>query len=191
MKSPSFQSIALGIHKCIDNAERYIIAGELLMKRDKQSSYLLFLYALEELGKVVMISTFVFYAHSEIKLEEWKKRFRDHSEKFWFSKELDSFMEGNLPSLSDKAARSIAKKKLLVAYVDFDGKDFISPKMINEKELDEVDRSCRQRLTFVKSIHSSVEKDARIIEKKFAELNGLSLNELLDLMKEKMKNNTL
>lgn len=179
-------SIAEGIHYCIANAERYFKSARLLKSRDRQTSYLLCLYALEEMGKIPLIWNILFYSDSEIKWMRWKKRFKNHEEKFWFSKDLDDFAKGNLAGKNNSKDLNMASEKLDVAYVNLNGTRFKPPKNITEGDIDAIQDLCKNRLLFLHKNHQSVPEDEKIVAEGYARLEGLS-REHLEKMAEEFK----
>ncbi len=185
-KPISANSAAKGMHLCIQNAERYIQSAKELKSRDRQTSYLLFLYALEEMGKVPMIFNALFHSDTKIKWLKWQRRYKDHAEKFWFSKDLEDFDEKRLAKKENVADTKMANKKLDVSYVEFDG-EFQAPQEVSEAELAKVESDCERRIGFLKRNHKSVEEDEKRILDDYEKLKGMTEEQLRELAKKNLK----
>lgn len=140
---------------CIDNARRYIEAADYLVGKDIQSAYLLYLYSLEEMGKVIMVFNAPYHSETKIGWKKWQKRFHNHGEKFWFSKDLETIAKGRLAKHQNQAERAKTQIKLDVAYVKFNGSQFSAPTTILKEDLDRISDEARKRLSFLDQNHPS------------------------------------
>ncbi len=179
-------SIAKGIHHSIKNAERYVQSAKELKTKDKQAAYLLFLYALEEMGKVPLIWNALFHTETKSEWLKWQRRFKDHAEKFWFSRDLEDFDERKLSNKENKAETKMAAKKLDVSYVSFDG-EFQPPEDVGEEELAKIELNCERRIAFLKRNHKSIEEDEKRIVEGYKKMKGLTQEELKEMIKNMQK----
>lgn len=179
MKTPTNKKIAEGIHYCIKNAERFLVSASLLLKNDRfQDSYLLTLYSLEEMGKVILIWNVPFHVETKEKFNKWKKRFKNHEEKFWFSKDLDDAMEQRIPAESNKKEKQKVYIKQGIAYVDMKEDFFVAPKEISKELAAEVLAIAEKRLSFLRERHPSIEHSEERIFEACKKFKNLSLKEL-------------
>ncbi len=181
--------VAEGIQHCIANARRYILAAKKLADGDMQTAYLLLMYASEEMGKVPLLATALYHTAPEHEWKKWLQRFKDHEEKFWFSKDLDDFAERRLGSNSNKTDETKAQAKLDVAYVWFDGAHFKLPKRVTAKGLNALREDCYNRLSFLVNTHVSVEADEKKIAAGYEKLKDMSDDEVKELGKKFSQNN--
>ncbi len=181
------KGIALGIHLCISNAERFLFSAKILAENNRrQDACLLSLYALEEMGKVPLVANLPFYFDQRETLSAWKKRFRDHEEKFHFSKDIDDFTLGRLPEEGNKIDRKKGKEKQDISYVNFQGNVLVPPADVDDKDLKELMKVASQRLSFLEQNHPSVESDELRLIETIPKLKGLTSDQLKETW-EKLK----
>jgi AbiV family abortive infection protein len=189
MKDITAKKAALGIQLAINNAESYIKASEVLINnKHYRKGYLLLLYALEEEGRVVLIWNSPFHTETDKTWRKWLKRFRNHNEKFWFSKDLDNFAAGKLAFKSNKKIGArFTEKRLNIAYVEFHEDKFISPKSIGKLDVNKLFIMAQKRLKYLKQNHPSVVSDTKNINSAIKELKGLTMQQMKKLFKERKK----
>lgn len=178
------RKVAEGIQLCIANAERYLSSADVLSSKDKQGSYLLFLYALEEMGKVVLVSNALFYETDE-QWSKWKAKFKDHAQKMWYSRDLDDIARGDTAKQENVSDKAKAKKKLEVAYVDLVNDSFVPPQAVSDEDLQSIRLVASSRLTFLKGNHPSVEYDEARFTAWYPRLRNASLSDLEKILEER------
>lgn len=184
MKVPTHRAIAEGIHYAIKNADRFFQSAQVLLEsKFFQDSYLLSLYALEEMGKIIVISNCLYYSTNSIQWELWLKKFRDHEQKFWFSKDLEDLSNKVIPLNKNKREKKNAILKQAVSYVNFKGDKFYAPDVISEEDAISMLETVKNRLKILKKNHPSVEHDEKGIGI-YEELNKLSPKELMEKVKK-------
>lgn len=189
MKDITPKKAALGIRLTIKNAKRYIKASKILIgKKAYREAFLLLLYAFEEEGRIVLIWNSPFHADSEKLWQRWLKRFRNHDEKFQFSKDLDNFAAGKLAFKSNKKlAARFTKKRVDIAYIDFYNDGFISPKNINKRDVDKMLIVAQKRLLYLKRNHPSLAYDIKNITSGLKELKGRTVEEIKEMFEKRKK----
>jgi len=179
MEIISDKFLAEGIHFCIKNSEIFLDTAKTLLKQGYyRESYLLILYSLEEMGKIMMIGNYLFYTDSSERMTLWKKRFRDHGEKFWFSRDLDDIFNKIIPSEKNKDEEKKTILKQNIAYVDFKKNKFVYPNKVTEKETRELINKANKRISSLKDNHPSIEEDEKNIRENFEELKNMSFDDL-------------
>lgn len=180
-----------GIQQCIKNAERYINSGKTLKATDRQTAYLLFMYALEEMGKVPLIFNGLFYSATKTKWQKWLRKFKDHGEKFWYSKDLDDFSEGKLADKQNAVEIKMASKKLEVAYVDLIDNEFKPPADVTEEDMIKIESDCEKRISLLKRNHLSAESDAKLMEEGYERLKDMTEDQLREVAEKIVEENKL
>lgn len=120
---------------CIQNARQFLNSSKALIQSGHyRESYLLSLYAGEELGKVLLVINYPCYTESEERIRTWKKRFLDHTEKFWFLRNIEEIERGIIPTDVHKDDIKQKDLRLEVCYVDYRDGNFINPRDVTQEE---------------------------------------------------------
>lgn len=147
-----------GVMFCIDNAERFVVAADTLYSVGHyRESYLLALYASEELGKVVLIVNYPIHARLEDTRAKWATRFHDHTEKFWFFRNLEELQEKIVSTAKGPIDELRKRQRLQVSYVDYTRDGFQEPTIVTPEDARLFLDATRQRLAEMKERHSSRE----------------------------------
>lgn len=183
MQYPDHKAVAEGIHKCIKNAEEFYEAARCLLRLSKErESYLLNLYAMEEIGKILLLFNLQFHTDSDEHYKLWQQRFKDHEEKFQFSDDFEDFMKGRYPLHAHKQEGADRRKK--IAYVENEGNHFRAPDQVSLTDAKKLDKEVARRLAFLKEKHRSVESDIDSL-KRAEPLKGLTKEELKKLFENR------
>lgn len=185
---PSPRDIAEGIQMCIKNAEDFIESAFILFRKNKfRQSYILNSFAQEELGKILSIWNSMYYSDDKTKWASWKRRFYDHNDKIWFSKDVNDLMMKKLPeNINSQIAKQDFEKRKKIIYVDIKDLKFIFPEDVQAEDVGKGIKDTKQKLLYHKKIHSSVEIDIKNIKNQFLNLSGKSYQELKQSYQQKI-----
>jgi AbiV family abortive infection protein len=148
------ESAAQAIIDCIDNAEDFLSAADVLHDHSKpRQAYLLTLYGMEELGKVPLVANAMFYS-TAAEHKRWRRRFLNHQEKFQFSDELEDLARGIVPDQSPVTDH--AETRTAIAYVGISNDEFVAPKTVSSEEAAELLLQARKRLALLRTRHPSL-----------------------------------
>ncbi len=168
---------------CIDNARNFLESSKILIDSGNfRESYLLSLYAGEEIGKVLLVINYPCYTESEERIKTWKKRFLDHTEKFWFLRNIDEIEQGIIPTEVHKDDIKQKDLRLEICYVDYRDGSFISPKKVTQEEAINLYESMYIKLKGMEERHPSIE-DA-VLAADFLKKLPRDYNLLVDVLKE-------
>lgn len=150
---------------CIKNARKFIEASKLLLDNSHyRESYLLTLYAGEEIGKVILVINYPCYTETEVRIDSWKKRFLDHTEKFWFLRNIDEIEQGYIPTGAHKDDSKQKNTRLEICYVDYRKGDFVTPREITQQEAMDLYEGIYDKLLKMEDSHPSIEDAVKSAE---------------------------
>lgn len=144
---------------CIENAKQFLNSSKVLLDAELyRESYLLSLYAGEEIGKVVLVINYPCYTESDAKINTWKRRFLDHTEKFWFLRNIEEIEQGIIPTDLNKSDQIHKDLRLQICYVDYRDGNFVEPKKVTKEEAANLYERILERLQGMEKRHPSVEE---------------------------------
>lgn len=168
---------------CIDNARDFLEASKLLLETGHyRESYLLSLYAGEEVGKILLVINYPCYTESEERIKTWKKRFLDHTEKFWFLRNIDEIEQGIIPTDVSKGDIKQKDLRLEISYIDYRDGSFINPKKVTKEEAIDIYERINIKLKGMEERHSSVEE--AVLAADFLKKLPRDYNLLTDVLKD-------
>jgi len=156
---------------CIENAGDFLTsANTLIENRRYREALLLTMYAGEEIGKVLLVFNYPIHNESSERLSRWKKRFLDHTEKFWFLRNIDEIEQGYIPTKVQKEEDRKAKDdRMEISYVDYRNDKFVFPRKITKEEAVDYFEKVNEKYENMKERHPA--KD--IVEKQLKKLKNL------------------
>lgn len=170
--------------KCIENAGNFLTSADILIgERRYREALLITMYAGEEIGKILLVFNYPLHSESEKGLSKWKKRFMDHTEKFWFLRNIDEMERGYVPSRAQKEEDRKAKNdRMEISYVDYRDSRFVFPRKITRDEAVNYFEKVSEKYENMKRRHPNTET----VEGQLRELKRLpkSMEELSRLLRQ-------
>lgn len=171
------------VMSCIHNARKFLDASKILMDSGcYRESYLLSLYAGEEIGKVLLVINYPCYTESEERIKTWKKRFLDHTEKFWFLRNIEEIEQGIIPTDVHKDDIKQKDLRLEICYVGYRDGNFINLKEVTQEEATTLCERMLIMLNGMEERHPSVEE--AILAADFLKKLPRDYNLLVDVLKD-------
>lgn len=169
---------------CIENAGNFLASASILIENERyRDALLLTMYAGEEIGKVILVFNYPRHCESTKKLLKWKKRFFDHTEKFWFLRSIEKMENGYFSTkVRKKADRKTKNNRIEISYINYRDNRFVFPRVITKEEaIDYFDR-INEKYKNMRKYHPT--KD--IVEKQLQKLRELPKdhNKLIETLKE-------
>lgn len=169
-KDKIIENTSRALLACIENVGEFLDSADTLIKQGHyREAFLLTMYAAEEIGKVVLIYNYPIYSESGVRLRKWKNRFLDHTEKFWFLRNIDEMERGYVPTDRKEEDGVLKNRRLEICYVDFRDDEFTFPKVVTENEVEEYFQQINEKYKNMKERHPSIE----FVEKQLTDMMKL------------------
>lgn len=144
---------------CIENARSFLNSAKILIENQcYREAMLLTLYAGEEMGKVLLVINYPCYTTSDERINSWKKRFLDHTEKFLFLDQLDYLQQGFISKLFQRDDVKHKNSRLEISYIDYRDGKFLKPRAVSQEEVTSSYNDINRKLANMEKLHPNVER---------------------------------
>lgn len=142
---------------CINNAGEFLVSADVLIKQERyRESFILTMYACEEIGKIPLILNYPIHSESDTLLKKWKGRFLDHTEKFWFLRNIDELEKGYIPTEKKEEDVMLKNKRMEICYVDYRNNRFCTPGLVTRFEAEDFFQQVNKKYMNMKERHPSL-----------------------------------